>query len=470
MKLSIRHQPAGFAWLALLIVTTATVVLASGAQAASNRGAVLVKDIARGNPKLPGSSGDPSGLVNVAGTLYFAAHDRRHGDELWQSDGTRRGTRMVKDIAPGRPGSSPDQLTAVGKTLYFTARDGIHGPELWRSNGTARGTRLVKDLVPGQGAYSLGAFTNVAGTLFFIAGAAPQSGTQTGLWASNGTAATTGLVKGLEQIGYPTAVGHVLYFAASDGAHAGLWRSDGTTSGTMLVKELEGANICGDASCYLTNVAGSLFFAADHGTNVGLWRSDGTDAGTTLVKDGVSAYDLTAVGRTLYFATRDYSDSWLWRSDGTVAGTVPIISIGATPEGCYCGLEITGFPELTNVGGTLFFYGAGGLSRTDGTPSGTKLLRGGSLADQLAAAGKTLYFQSSDKKHGAELWRSDGTRRGTRMVRDIRRGKESSNIFELTAVGKTLFFRADDGVQGHELWRAGPKPCKTAKGKCKKKG
>ena len=28
------------------------------------------------------------------------------------------------------------------------------------------------------------------------------------------------------------------------------------------------------------------------------------------------------------------------------------------------------------------------------------------------------------------------------MVRDIRRGRESSNIGELTAVGKTLFFNA----------------------------
>lgn len=375
---------------------------------------------------------------------------------------------MVKDISPGRPGSSPDQLTAVGKTLYFTARDGIHGPELWRSNGTARGTRIVKDIVPGQGSYALGAFTNVAGILFFVASAAPQSGTQTGLWRSDGTARGTTLVKQLAQISYPTALGPILYFAASDGTHAGLWRSDGTASGTVLVKELEGAEICGAASCYLTNVAGTLFFAADHGTNFGLWRSDGTDAGTTLVKEGVLAYELTAVGRTLYFATRDYSDSWLWRSDGTAMGTVPIVSIGPTPEGCYCGLEITGFPELTNVGGTLFFFGAGGLSRTDGTPSGTKLLRSGFVPDQLTAAGKTLYFDASDQKHGDELWRSDGTPRGTRMVRDIRRGKESSNIGDLTAVGRTLFFRADDGVHGHELWRAGPRPCRTAKGKCKK--
>ncbi len=448
--------------LTLLIAAVATLLLASGAQAARNRGAVLVKDInpARKGPRpgrLDANGSDPSGLTNLNGILYFAARDRRHGDELWRSDGTRRGTRMVKNISPGRAGSHPDQLTAVGKALYFTARDGVHGPELWRSNGTARGTRLVKDLAPGQGSYALGSFRNVAGTLFFVASDAPQSGTQTGLWRSDGTARGTTLVKQVAKISYPTAIGQTLYFVGDDGADAGLWRSDGTASGTGPVKELEGANICGDASCYLTNVAGTLFFAANHGTSSAVWRSDGTAAGTMPVMD-VSAYDLTAVGRILYFATRDYSDSWLWRSDGTAAGTFPIVSIGPTPEGCYCGLEITGFPELTNVGGTLYFFGTSGLSRTDRTPTGTKLIRSGFVPDQLMAAGSTLYFSASDRKHGRELWRSDGTRKGTRVVRDIRRGKKSGKVGELTAVGRTLFFRADDGAHGQELWKAGPKP------------
>ena len=158
----------------------------------------------------------------------------------------------------------------------------------------------------------------------------------------------------------------------------------------------------------------------------------------------------------------------MWRSDGTDTGTVPVISVGATPGGCDCGLEIEGSPELTTSAEPSISRSRRAVAPWP--PSGTNCCGAAPSPTGFAAAGKTLYFQSSDKKHGAELWRSDGTRRGTRMVRDIRRGKESSNIWELTAVGKTLFFRADDGVHGHELWRAGPKPCKAAKGKCKKKG
>ena len=89
-------------------------------------------------------------------------------------------------------------------------------------------------------------------------------------------------------------------------------------------------------------------------------------------------------------------------------------------------------------------------------------------APSLTAAKDTLYFVGTDKRHGQELWRSDGTRKGTRMVRNIRPGSASSQPLYLTAVSGTLFFTAKDGRHGRELWRAGPKPCKTAKGKCKK--
>ena len=161
LKFIICRQKSLVLAFTFLLATGAMLVPVSGAQAASkNRGAVLVKNVS------------PLELTAVGKTLYFVGYERKHGSELWRSDGTRRGTRMVKDISPGRFSSWPSQLTAVGSTLYFTDRDGIHGSELWRSDGTARGTRIVKDIVPGPGYDNIGSLTNAGGTLFFVAGAA----------------------------------------------------------------------------------------------------------------------------------------------------------------------------------------------------------------------------------------------------------------------------------------------------------
>ena len=424
---------------------------------AATKGAVLVKDINHGGHKSSSTGGAPGSFANVAGTLFFAATDRRHGNELWRSDGTRRGTRLVKDIRPGpRPcagskracrgqgaSSNPMELTAVGKILYFTAYDGVHGIELWRSDGTSRGTRLVKDVLPGNltNGSGPGALTNVAGTLFFIATDPPHSM----LWRSDGSAAGTTLVKEFGQtLQDLTAVGRTVYFNVAGG---GLWRSDGTTPGTTFVKQSLGA-------FQLTDVGGTLFFLAGDGTHFGLWRSDGTTAGTTLVKElHALTNDLTAVGSTLYFV----SEPDLWRSDGTEAGTIPIIPVGPIPEGC-CGGEGV-FPQVVDVGGSLFVVrnaSGGTLLRSDGTTGGTRELRANLAPAFLTAAGHTLYFVGTDKRHGHELWQSDGTRRGTRLVRDIRRGGGSGRPQELTAVGNTLFFSAHDYRHGYELWRAGP--------------
>jgi ELWxxDGT repeat protein len=59
------------------------------------------------------------------------ARDVEHGMELWTSDGSAQGTRLVQDIAPGASWSSPMGLTAVGQNLYFSAYESSHGRELW---------------------------------------------------------------------------------------------------------------------------------------------------------------------------------------------------------------------------------------------------------------------------------------------------------------------------------------------------
>ena len=111
-------------------------------------------------------------LVGVNNKLFFSGWDESHGHELWTSDGTSNGTVMVKDINPAGSGVdkhySFDPKNVANGKLFFPADDGKHGYELWQSDGTRKGTVMVQDINPSDGSYPEG-ITNVSGLLFFSA-------------------------------------------------------------------------------------------------------------------------------------------------------------------------------------------------------------------------------------------------------------------------------------------------------------
>ncbi len=67
---------------------------------------------------------------------------------------------LVADIHPWS-GSGPESLTVVGKTVFFSATDGTNGRELWATDGTPVGTRLVRDIRPGSGGSAPRSLTRV---------------------------------------------------------------------------------------------------------------------------------------------------------------------------------------------------------------------------------------------------------------------------------------------------------------------
>lgn len=111
-------------------------------------------------------------LTAVGDTLFFLTDDLVHGFELWKSDGTEAGTQLVKDVRPGIESSmpySPWSLADVNGTLFFAANDGIHGEEIWRSDGTEAGTQLHADVVAGSGGSSPQELTASGPLLYFSA-------------------------------------------------------------------------------------------------------------------------------------------------------------------------------------------------------------------------------------------------------------------------------------------------------------
>ena len=90
---------------------------------------MLVKDI---NPGTGHSS--PSGFFTHRDLLFFAAYEPSHGIELWQTDGTTEGTRLVADIQNGPGSGLPAGFRRgfnFGDRIFFTASDGLSGEELW---------------------------------------------------------------------------------------------------------------------------------------------------------------------------------------------------------------------------------------------------------------------------------------------------------------------------------------------------
>ena len=107
--------------------------------------------------------------VNFKGTLFFAASTDSTGVELWKTDGTKSGTFLVKDINPGKDGSSISDLFVHQDLIFFNANDGFHGSEIWYSDGTSEGTELFLDFNEFEDDTRIGSWFDFKGTLLFHA-------------------------------------------------------------------------------------------------------------------------------------------------------------------------------------------------------------------------------------------------------------------------------------------------------------
>jgi ELWxxDGT repeat protein len=283
-----------------------------------------------------GDVDSPGELVAVGGQVFFGVDTKGIGYELWASDGTHEGTRLVRDLWAGPEAGYAWPIAAHRGLLYFWGSDRVHGTALWRSDGTTAGTRLVKD-IDGPSAVALrAAVVKPAGTahlgrrLFFGA----SDGTSSGLWATDGTRSGTTRIKAFSG-GFlgPIKVADRLFMVGGDAATGQeLWVSDGTTAGTHRVRDIRQGPRSSRIDA-LTAFGRMAFFVADdgiHGREP--WVSDGTAAGTHLLRDIARGPDAgwgcltdqsvgVAIGLVFLAANDGVRGCEPWRSDGTRAGT-----------------------------------------------------------------------------------------------------------------------------------------------------
>lgn len=366
-------------------------------------------------------SGDshPGAWVEAGEHTFFIATDHLLGEELFVTDGTPGGTRLLADTSTA--GTAPFLYGVGGGRLFWWAglgrsdqRFGLLGT-LWASDGTPSGTLTplpASAFIPGGPFPHPRSAAIAAGVLYFGA----CEGESCSLWRSDGTPdGTWGIFP--HGVGEVAAVGDRVFFVADDD----LWTLEPGDAATLL---LSGAGLQSTPH-QLTAVGTKLFFHAESDDGA-LWVSDGTAAGTQPVPVpellGVSYSGLPwkASGDHLYFVA-DAGDGYeIWRSDGAGAGTGPATDF----EYPYPFDLVDGEGKMVVVGTRLFTlafsansFSSRSLWTSDGSPGSTEELLGCGddcspiLSDLAVAGGRVvLVLQVGDR---IELWASDGTRAGT---------------------------------------------------------
>lgn len=445
-----------------LLNVNADLVLPTGMQVLTPTGVTVTVEDSRSFDKAKNMvvAGSPTAGYKT----FFTATESTHGEELWVSDGTVAGTKMVKDIFPGETSSGVAWMQRFNDKVVFQAQADVDtGIELWISDGTEAGTYMVKDIHP-IGSSNPEGFTQLDETHFIFAAKDFDSETystsaQKWLWISDGTENGTILLKDCQVFhpgssnaqdygGHFCRVGRKVFFKGDtkDSQYGEeLWVTDGSETGTFMLKDINktvlDANLGTTAGARLdifTNFYNErLFFMAfSDETGAEPWTSDGTTEGTHLIKDlnpGLDANNLPLGGGL--FTPRVYNGKVYFRGYDPVYGS-ECLATDFTEEGTNIVFDLNtnpttsgtnnGFPDLLCVfDGVLFMKGQTG---TD--PSSTAPIN-----------------------YGLEFFYTDGTAAGSKMQSDLNPGVGHNAAWEGIVISGSMFCRAQNAVPtGSQTW------------------
>lgn len=339
--------------------------------------------------------------------------------------------QLLRDINPASgAGSTPFLLGQSPRTgeVLFSADDGVHGRELWTTDGTAQGTSLVLDMAPGPAGTQLGRVTVIGSRGLLLV----QRLGDHELWTTDGTGAGTNLLLAASTVGagiLQAPLELIVPGVVAFGVDGTMWRTDGTAAGTFSLGVPFGF--------------GSVIGEVGEQTVLQLPNGD------VAITDGVTVTTLFHVpGRVLI------------GPDGNAYSLVFTGSVMA-PQTTVTWVNGSGQPSLVVWGYLPWFFPIdGGMLLQDNGAfriwnTGTGLVTPvpGLVIDpsgpQFQPVGDEWLFLADDPAHGKELWLTDGTATGTRVL-DLLPGPGSSDPGFSTELDNGLLVWADLGVAGRE--------------------
>ncbi len=397
---------------------------------------ISVRHITPGEQENGGSATQSPYMMSVGSHTFFLA-----GGGLWVTDGTTDGTKQVVSRDTSGMQYQSFKNTLLGGYQHIVQID---------TDGT------ITTLVPQLEGRIRGIF---AGSTRAFLVEENQVGART-LWVSDGTPAGTVKVStlvGRGELYAPIVVGDNMFF----GQDRALWMSDGTAAGTrkldipIFYDSLISVSWNGRA-VFGTSATPS----ANNSRMSELWMID-PQTGASAAPMNVPVYgqlDLVASGPNLFIL-----DGYTRRELFVLQDSAPTTPRNITPNWghSYVHGEIRqlvpkGTSGMVYIDAQTPFFGRE-LWVSDGTSTGTRLVAdlytgiGDGITGPLQAMPNGLVlFGATDGLHGSELWVSDGTTSGTQLWSEVMPGAGSSLPRSASAAGENVVFFADDGVHGIE--------------------
>ncbi len=403
--------------------------------------------------------------------VYFYNSDSLHAQELWLTQGSLASTKLVKDINNGTEGLVLTDLNSIGNKLYINSGD-------WNTKeSTPIGLYTFDDITKSvTKIYEDESNIERAGD-YMIVVEQTKSKDSMQIFSTKGIAGDFMLLGKIPRTNLYNTVPSSKLFTYMDKVlinhEGGLTITDGTRKGTihLTIKSIYNESITYKGIFYFK--ANSYIGATQKSQ---LWRTDGTLAGTYMLYDKdikrlsvYRGYLLFQNDNLIYFSdgsSNQFKIQWIDGSEdyfatdslfivdvGSRLGTFPFNppNVIATNTANY----IVPFFSIGSVdwsfelnGSSYFVDNNSNLYRTNGTTMGTELiLKDFNKENILSFFQNGIYFTKKSAETGVELWVTNGSVEGTKMIDDIYVGPSSSTPDAMHLFNNNLLF-----VAGHRRY------------------